>query len=286
MSLRASLTCGLCLALLSTLTHAAEKRLDRTFTVQPGGKLTVDSSGSDITVRGTDSDQVVVHIVATGSQKSLDRLDLSAEASTEGVAVTTRNRQSGLGWLWSGNNQQTRISVSVPKRYRLELKTSGGDLEIEQLQGTANGRTSGGDVHVAHVNGEVRMRTSGGDIVADDIHGTTDLDTSGGSIKASVDGQIRAVTSGGNIDVGLVGANRGIDVSTSGGNILLQVPRNVAGLLDASTSGGSVVSDLPVTTVVSSSDRSSRKLNGTLNGGGELIKAHTSGGNVRLRAHE
>ncbi|HWK75835.1 MAG TPA: DUF4097 family beta strand repeat-containing protein [Povalibacter sp.] len=339
MSFRASLACGLCLALLSTLTHAAEKRLDRTFTVQPGGKLTVDTDGSDITVRGTDSDQVTVHIVVTGSQSALDRLTLSAEPSAEGVAVTTRSsRHDWLDWLRSGGGRNAKISVSVPKRYQVGLKTSGGDLLIEQLEGTATGTTSGGDVRVGNVSGNVRMRTSGGNIVASDIGGDlhiktsggditvravtgqldaetsggdirmeqvhgpvrahtssgdivadvirsdADLDSSGGNIKASVDGRIRAATSGGNVDVELLGVNRGIEVSTSGGNILLHVPRNVAGVVDASTSGGSVVSDLPVTTVISSGGRVSRKLNGTINGGGEPIKARTSGGDIQLRA--
>jgi len=341
MSFRTSLACGLCLALLSTLTHAAEKRLDRTFTVQPGGKLTVDTDSSDITVRGTDSNQVTVHIVVTGSQKVLDRLVLSAEPNADGVAVTTRrDRSDWLGWLWSGGVRHAQISIYVPKHYHVGLKTSGGDLQIEQLQGTATGTTSGGDVRVSRVNGNVRMRTSGGDIVADgiggdlqietsggnitvraisgqldaetsggdirmeqihgparahtssgtivadSIRGDADLNSSGGSIKAAVDGRIRAVTSGGNIDVELLGVNRGIDTATSGGNILLQVPRDIAGALNASTSGGSVSGDLPVTTTATSSGHFSRKLSGTINGGGEPIKAHTSGGDIRLRARD
>ncbi len=342
MSFRASLACGLCLALLSTQTHAAEKRLDRTFTVQSGGKLTMDTQGSDITVRGTDSSQVTVHIVATGPQNVLDRLVLSAEPDADGVAVTTRRRgrQSWLGWLWSGGSRHTSISVTVPRSYHVGLKTSGGNLEIEQLQGTATGTTSGGDVHIGNVNGNVRMRTSGGNItagdidgdlqietsggnivvrsvagrldavtsggdismqqiqgptrartssgniVADSIRGAADLDSSGGNIKVTVDGRIHAGTSGGNVDVELLGENRGIEVSTSGGDILLRVPRNVAGFLNASTSGGSVISDLPVTTVATSSGHVARKLSGTLNGGGEPIKARTSGGDIQLRVRD
>lgn len=287
MSFRASLACSLCLALLPPLAHAAEKRLDRTFTVEPGGRLTVDADGSNVTVRGTDSNQVSVHIAATGSQDALDRMVMSAEPGPAGIAVTARRgRRDWLSWLWSDRLRDSSVTVSVPRRYQVEVKTSGGNLEIEQLQGAVTGTTSGGDIHVGNVNGNVRMRTSGGNIVASDIDGELRIETSGGDIRAAVDGRIRAVTSGGNIDVQLLGANRGVEISTSGGNILLHLPRNVTGVLNASTSGGSVVSDLPVATVATASARISRKLSGTINGGGEPIEAHTSGGDIQLRARD
>lgn len=50
---------GVCLVVCSFAAHAAEKRLDRTFTVAPGGRLTIDADGSDLRVEGTDRKSVV-----------------------------------------------------------------------------------------------------------------------------------------------------------------------------------------------------------------------------------
>jgi hypothetical protein len=79
-----------------------------------------------------------------------------------------------------------------------------------------------------------------------------------------------------------VGANREISATTSGGDIELALPRGTAGNVEASTSGGEIKSSLPVTASVIKEGR----LEGSLNGGGALIRARTSGGNISLRQVE
>jgi DUF4097 and DUF4098 domain-containing protein YvlB len=95
-----------------------------------------------------------------------------------------------------------------------------------------------------------------------------------------IDGKIRANTSGGGVQCELVGTNRGIWASTSGGDVRLTVPKNISGTLDAQSNGGSIRSDLAVST--HSTDE--HRLSGDINGGGERIYAHTSGGNITLTA--
>ena len=311
---------------------AAQKVFDRTFTATAGGLLTVDADGADVTVAGGDSDKVVVHITVEAAQKELDALKLSAEQNAGGVTVELKRPESR--WFNFGSwSMDARIQVTVPKRYRVEMKTSGGDLSVSHLEGDATGKTSGGDVAMTDVTGQVRMRTSGGDmkidhikgdvlmvtsggdivaktiiggldvetsggsvqfdsidgpakarsssgdIVANSVHGNIDADTSGGDVRLlRIDGKIRAETSGGNVHCELVGANRGISASTSGGNISLQVPKDITATLDASSSGGKVTSELPVTTT----SANGKRLSGPINGGGEAIYARTSGGNIAL----
>jgi hypothetical protein len=68
-------------------TLAAEKVLDRTFTVAPGGLLTVNADAADIAVESGSTDKVVVHIAASASQSQLDSLNLSAGQNSSGVTV-------------------------------------------------------------------------------------------------------------------------------------------------------------------------------------------------------
>jgi DUF4097 and DUF4098 domain-containing protein YvlB len=116
-------------------------------------------------------------------------------------------------------------------------------------------------------------------VVARNVTGDVDLESSGGGVHAqAVDGAIRASTSGGDVEADLVGMNRGISASTSGGSIVVRLPRAVSAVVDLSTSGGSVSCDLPLTT----RQASRGSLQGVINAGGASIKAHTSGGSVRL----
>lgn len=325
---------GVCLVATSFAAQAAEKRLDRTFSVATGGRLTIDSDGTDLRVEGTAGTQVVVHILLTGSEHSVERMTLSAEQSGNDVAVSAKHG-SGKWTDWLGGwNLDGKIEVLVPRGYNIDIRTSGGDVTVGQLQGEARGKTSGGDIKVTDIHGPVDMQTSGGDVRVEQIEGNTrlntsggdidvtrltgdldaktsggyihlddvtgkvlartssgnviargvrgdsDLKTSGGDIRATIDGKIAAHTSGGNVTAELVGANRGISVSSSGGDLTVRVPKNTTGELNASTSGGSVRTELPVTTT----ETGDHKLSGTLNGGGNPIYARTSGGSIKVVA--
>jgi DUF4097 and DUF4098 domain-containing protein YvlB len=123
--------------------------------------------------------------------------------------------------------------------------------------------------------------TSGGDVQVTGAKGAVVLETSGGDIRvSSSDGSVRAKTSGGDIVVMLTGINNGVDVQTSGGDIDIMAGGEIRANLDASTSGGSIICSLPVT-MQGEIDES--HVMGTLNGGGELIRARTSGGDITIK---
>lgn len=261
--------------------QAAEKRLDKTFAVSPGGTLTIDADSASVRVSGSDGNQVVVHMVARGSEDNLADTQLDATQSTDGVLVTLKRAKHGwLGW-WGNWNTDESIEVTVPRRYTVDAHTSGGGIELRDTVGTAKLRTSGGSITAKNLTGNLEARTSGGSIHTETIKGDVDASTSGGDVRLmQVDGAIRGRSSGGGVHIELVGANRGITVSTSGGGIELMLPKGTAGNLDAVTSGGSVSSDLPVT----ASSFGDSKLVGSINGGGAAIYAHTSGGSISVRA--
>jgi hypothetical protein len=260
--------------------HAAEKNFDRTFNVSPGGTLTIDADGASIKVSGSDSNQVVVRVRAKGSEKDLDQLKFEATQSGDSVDVTLRHREKGSWFSWGSWNSDERIEVTVPRRYAIDAKTGGGNIELADTTGTATLRTSGGNVSAKNLNGDVELRTSGGSILADSIRGAVDADTSGGDVRLMrIDGKIKGNTSGGNVRCSLVGANREISATTSGGSIEIILPKAAAGNVRATTSGGSISSDLSLT----ASSIKEGRIEGVLNGGGPPIYAHTSGGSISLR---
>lgn len=276
--------------------QSADKTLDRSFQAQSGDRLSVDLDVGSIVVTGADADRVVVRLRAQGDDRELERLEWSAERDDKGVVVKTkRGSRSLLPWFW--NDLKVNAEIEVPRRYEVDLVTSGGNIQLRHLEGDATGRTSGGRVDVDSVRGNVLMRTSGGRVTAAHIDGQVQLHTSGGSIQVSqIDGSLRAHTSGGSIrverasgpievhtsggsiDIDLIGDNEGVSARTSGGSITLRLPNAVRATLNASTSGGHVKSELPVTT----NESSKNALHGAINGGGPEILARSSGGSIQV----
>ena len=124
----------------------------------------------------------------------------------------------------------------------------------------------------------------GGDIEVGHAAGTTELSTSGGNIKIeSVENSVHASTSGGNVRAGIVGPLKDDCVlTTSGGTVKVTVDKGAAFRLDASTSGGSVDAE-GLTITIEKSNRGHSQLSGTVNGGGSLLKLHSSGGDIVVR---
>jgi hypothetical protein len=261
--------------------HAADKTLDRTFAVSPGGSLIVEADGASIKVSGSDTNQVTVHMRVKGAENELAAMTLDAVQKGDQVTATMRRTKSGKWFDWGSWRSESSIEVTVPKRYEVSVHTSGGSIDLKDTSGSVKLNTSGGDVTAKNLNGTVWLRTSGGRITADNVRGDVDANTSGGDVHLrGIDGRIKGHSSGGSVRVSLVGANRGVSATTSGGDVELILPRGTTGNVSASTSGGDVTTDLPVTTTIVKEGR----LEGTLNGGGQPIEARTSGGSIRLRS--
>ena len=260
---------------------AAEKKVERTFTVSPGGSLLVDADSASVHVSGGDTNQVTVRMSARGSDQELATAKLDAFQKNDQVTVMMR-RPGKKGWFnWGSWKGEGYIEITVPRRYGINVQTSGGSVELKDTIGSATLHTSGGSIVTKNVNGNVEARTSGGGITADTIRGDVDAGTSGGDIRLMhVDGKIRGQTSGGSVQCSLVGINRGILVTTSGGSIRLTLPRAITASFEASTSGGEFSSELAMLTA----EQRDGYAKGSINGGGQPINVRTSGGDISLRA--
>lgn len=278
---------------------AAEKKFEKTFSAAPGGTLTVETDVGGVEITGTTSNEVSIVATIHGRQRDVDGFDIAASQGSDGVELKGRSKRSS--WFsWFGDSPDVRFTVKVPREYNARVHTAGGNISITNLKGKIGGETSGGDLNIRDIEGAITLETSGGNIHAEkligDLHmetsggdiqimsitGNVDVSTSGGNIKVNdVDGKIHAETSGGDVVVKAKNDNKGIYAETSGGNIDILVPRNISATIDASTTGGEVRCDLPVTM---SGRFDESRVRGTVNGGGNPIKAFTSGGDVRIKA--
>jgi len=278
---------------------SAQKRFEKKFQVSPGGTLTINTDAGSVKVIGGSSNEVSVVADIRGRERDVEDFEITADQSGNNVDVRGKLKKGG-SWFWNSTDIDVDYTITVPRQYAARMHTAGGNLTVSDLKGKVDGKTSGGNVSIGgtegdvdletsggsvdadHCTGALRMRTSGGEIDVRAVTGDVDLGTSGGDVKISdVDGKVRAETSGGNMYVKVKGPNRGVFAETSGGDIEIVVSKGVAANIDAATSGGSVRFDFPVT-ISGQIDES--HVRGTLNGGGNTIHAHTSGGDVRFSA--
>ncbi len=229
-----------------------------------GGSLEVYIESGDISVTGWDKNEVSV--VASGLEEE-DGKNLSITQQQNAVRV-----EFHPSW---GGSSGTRFDIKVPSEFDIDLKTSGGNIEVlGPLSGTLQGKTAGGSIHLGDLGGTVEMVTSGGNILSGNIRGNVTLRTSGGDVQVgSVTGEANLVTSGGKIEVKDVGKQ--LKASTSGGNISAG---NVGAQATLSSSGGDIV----VGSVSSSASLATAGGDIDLRSADGDAKVRSAGGDLRL----
>lgn len=297
------LVLGLFFVSSSHLAFAQSPVASQEFTVGDYAEVDVSTSGGRIEVIGKSTTKVTVNAIAyvngrRSSNANLDNWSITIE-EIQGKIVAKAEKESNMGWLRGGNNVSIAFEIETPVNTELNARTSGGSVSIENLSGNQYARTSGGSMDANNIQGNVEMRTSGGAIRLENIEGQAEVATSGGSIRAKkvtqglkartsggslhlqeISGSLEARTSGGSIDVRLVNPIEYIEVSTSGGNVTVEVPENLG--YDLELTGSRVRTELRNFSGSSSRDA----IKGAMNGGGIPLKARTSGGSVSLKYYK
>jgi DUF4097 and DUF4098 domain-containing protein YvlB len=297
-----------------------EERINRSFEVEAGGLLSVDVDGGSIDVKPSDSSKVYVEMYRRIEAGSADE----ARSLLERHPVRFTQNGNSIYIESDGPNGRYRknmeLHISVPHTFNVDLKTSGGNIGVDGLQGIVKTSSSGGNLRFTNIEGPVRGSTSGGSINVKDVEGEAVVKTSGGSINISnVRDNVVAHTSGGSITANRIGGKleaktaggslnfediageiegqssggsvtarflKPIEAScrleTSGGSVNLFLPENSQFDLDAEASSGHVVTEFPIAiTLQGKLDGSS--LRGRINGGGPVVYCRTSGSNINLK---
>jgi hypothetical protein len=230
---------------------------EKTFSISPGKNLSVDISSGDVIV--TSWDKAEVNVKIWGNENAMEKMEFTLKGNKEMVKVNGEKKSSVSSWF---SNIGVEIEIKVPADFNVNVNTSGGDIKYGGVSGNAELNTSGGDVWGEKFGESLNISTSGGDI-----------SLIGGDTK------VNAETSGGDIKLDYKGENMGIDLSTSGGDIVIKLPDDFKASIELSTSGGDVSCSLNMSNIKKSSGS---KLVGDINARGEKLSAHTSGGDIAV----
>lgn len=155
------------------------------------------------------------------------------------ASVERKTRETGF----FSDNMSFSFRVYVPEKMSTHLKTLGGNIALQKVQGKQSVKTGGGSIFIADISGRLEAYTAGGNIEINNSRGTIYAQTEGGKIHLDENsGEIRLKSNGGRIvsertsgtmlaQVGggdiwadFVQVGKGIDLETSAGNIHLEVP--------------------------------------------------------------
>jgi hypothetical protein len=294
------------LASPALLSAGAEDNVRKSFQVRPGGALFLDSDLGSVEIRTQDGDRVDVLVIKKsrrpGDKKILDEFVVRMDQKGRDVEIRGDFIRKGLSRLFSRLGNRLRVSyvITVPREYDLELRTTGGGIDVEPIQGDVMARSTGGSLHFETVTGNLTARSTGGGITCRAVEGDADLGTTGGgietgpirgSIKAHTTGGsirireaggfIRAKTTGGSIRAGFAGQpERDCYLQTTGGGITLFLAEDVGFDLNARSTGGHITSDMPMSL---KGRITKRAISGRLNGGGPELYVRSTGGSITVK---
>ncbi|HET9305922.1 MAG TPA: hypothetical protein VFO46_07845 [Candidatus Sulfotelmatobacter sp.] len=240
-----------------------------------------------------------------GGSMRVDDIGGGVSAETGGGSIEVGTVSGELGLRTGGG------SIDVHQANgKVVAETGGGSVDIQSCAQGAVVETGGSSISVRHCNGSVKASTGGGSVDLSDIGGPVEVDTGGGSIRlTSVKGHVQAETGGGGIELDGVpsaraetgaggitvklvntgGERHDSDLETGAGDITVYIASDVAVNVRASVDMGTghrISSDFSDIRVHSEGDQWGPKTltaEGKLNGGGPLVKVHTSSGDICIR---
>jgi len=180
------------------------------------------------------------------AQRLLDRYSLTAKATGFGVEI---NGASPTQVGRTGANAQFYVhyEVAVPAGYSLDVNTGVGDIETQDIGGTASLITQGGNIRTGRIGfiglrnvsqrrATAKLSTEGGHIQVQDVVGNLDAFTAGGHIVAgNISGDAVLRTGGGHIRAGQISGRAQLE--TDGGNITL---KEAGSFVSVRTGGGQI----------------------------------------------
>jgi hypothetical protein len=244
-----------------------------------------------------------VRAETVGGRVQLDRIGSSAVVKTGGSEIRI-GRIAGELRCFSGGGA-IRVDSAGGDAW---CETAGGEITVDQVGGALHATTAGGNIHVNKAGGLIVARSDGGLIQIERAGGIVTAQTRGGAIQVgkapgvrceSAAGAIRVRSSSGPLlaetAVGSIFAEllpgallQDSNLVTGSGDVTVFIPSNIAVSVEAinQTIGrlNRIVSDFPQIQVKSENSRVRPIVaEGSLNGGGPLLRISASGGTIYLR---
>lgn len=234
---------------LGNLTGRATDEWTRTYPLSAGGEVRIANTNGRIEVEavGGNSVEVRAERIARAATDEGARELLPRITIREEISPDRVSLETErMSGIMIGANFEVRYHVRAPKTAAIDVSNTNGAVLITGVAGRVSARTTNGSVTTKELSGSVDARTTNGSV---------------------------------NVDLAAVKSER-IALRTTNGSVTLHVPDDAkADVIATWTNGGFNVSDVKMEV----SERSRRRFEGRINGGGAPIELQTTNGGIRLR---
>src|SRR5688572_15588393 len=118
----------------------------------PGMTLDLKSDVGSVKIKPGSGSQVTVKVY--GDDETYKIVDDKAEKTSEGVEVTAKikdeYKNNKEGW-----SLKLRFEIEVPSNYNVRVKTGGGSVSVENINGFVNINTGGGGISISNTTGSI-----------------------------------------------------------------------------------------------------------------------------------
>lgn len=255
--------------------------------VASGATLGIRHYNGPIDVRESTSDRVEFR--ASRPTRRDGNLTFVVQNTSDGVTICAVYRERNAcetgrrGWDWDEGPGSSRLSVSLPKGVRLAATTGNGDVTVEKASNDVQIRSGNGDVRILLTAGEVDVTTGNGELEIEGATGPVNAATGNGRVFVVTSaGPVTARTGNGEIDVRMrtITGSGDMTFTTGNGAVLVSLPGNFNGEIDATTGHGDFRSDFEIKVM---GRLNPRHIRGTIGEGGRRIRMSTGNGRLELR---
>ena len=263
--------------------------------------LKIETDGGEIVTTGisgrleAESGGGSIHLDDIGGAISAETGGGSIDVGNVGGELTVR---TGGGSIHIGSAKGKVVAESgggnvirVSGSQGASLQTGGGSIQVEKCTRHVRAETGGGSIDLGEVGGEATMETGGGSLKLSSATGLVKAETGGGSIELFGVPAAHVETGAGTITAKFIASQGASDsqLETGAGDITVYLAPSMHVTLRASleaASGHRITSDFPDIKVSSEGGQWEPKLisaEGSLNGGGPVLKIRTTMGNIYIR---
>lgn len=249
----------------------------------PNGRVTVtQSTGNQVEVRAEKvrgaTDAIGFVVARDGSNITVCAVYSDDDRCNENGLRT--NRRS-----WSNGRSSPRVDVTIglPAGVRVRVGTGNGDVSVTGAGSDAVVASGNGEVEVNGVGGELRISSGNGRVTVNDARGPVRASTGNGDVRVGTTvGPVTASSGNGDLFVtmGALRSAENMEYTTGNGRIVVTLPADFAGEIDASTGNGSITTDFPIQL---QGRISKTRLRGTIGQGGRRLRLISGNGDIELR---
>lgn len=244
------------IAMLLMTANVFAGTLKKEFKMSAGKTLAINiKTGGSVNITGWDQELVSVDVNYSDDDMDTDMIDF-------------RHSDSGLdievGFWGHRGHGDLDFTISVPRKFNVDVQTMGGGISISDVEGRLEGQTMGGRLYLKNLKGKINMTTMGGSITLLDSDLDGNLKTMGGKVWfENVVGDVNGSSMGGNVVYRNVKDRSGewkarekeVSITTMGGSITVdEAPMGARvktmggsidvdkakGYVDATTMGGDI----------------------------------------------